>query len=183
MKHFFFIITFLVGLYSTSHAQYEKLEITELNYRSINRDDTIATFHVINSKDICKAKSDKTYYWYKTNTILITTGGFDGWVLDGIYKSSYPNKNLNEWGYFKNGLKCGEWKSWYSSGKIRTIVHWRKGEKSGLSETYYESGNLRQISYYKADKLNGTVTDFDIDGKETKTIYKHGIQYAARASK
>jgi antitoxin component YwqK of YwqJK toxin-antitoxin module len=73
------------------------------------------------------AKSDRFYYWYSSNKIHFSQGGYSGKLLNGLYSEFYPNKNLKEQGTFKNGLKDGAWKSWNEDGTLNQISKWRKG--------------------------------------------------------
>ncbi|HEY2583461.1 MAG TPA: hypothetical protein VGI43_16735 [Mucilaginibacter sp.] len=72
-------------------------------------------------------KSDRFYYWYSSNKIHFSQGGYSGKLLNGLYTEFYPNKNLKEQGAFKKGLKDGAWKSWNEDGTLNQISKWRNG--------------------------------------------------------
>jgi hypothetical protein len=127
------------------------------------------------SKKICP-KENLTYYWYASNKIMETKGGYDGKILNGSYTSFFLSNNLKEKGSFKNGLKNGAWITWYENGKIKEIITWKKGLKSGCNKNNEKNGNLVSEAVYKNDKLNGCQTIY-ADGKITsKKKYSNGIE-------
>jgi antitoxin component YwqK of YwqJK toxin-antitoxin module len=64
-----------------------------------------------------KPREGYTYFWFGSNAIHETQGGFDGKLLHGEYKAFFLDNQLKEWGSFSNGLKTGEWKYWHTNGK------------------------------------------------------------------
>jgi antitoxin component YwqK of YwqJK toxin-antitoxin module len=103
------------------------LETTALGRRVINRQDTVYIFYVKKPEEALKVDRDKTYYWFKSDTIITTTGGYDGWVLNGDYKMFFPGKGMRQSGFFQMGLKDGEWKTWYEDGRLQSVSRWKKG--------------------------------------------------------
>jgi antitoxin component YwqK of YwqJK toxin-antitoxin module len=75
--------------------------------------------------------NDRFYFWYSSNRIHSTQGGYSGRLLNGNYKEFYPGKALKEEGYFKEGLKDGIWKSWNEYGNLVEQYTWKKGLLSG----------------------------------------------------
>ena len=160
MKSFLTLTLVLLSLSILCQAQTdEKIEIKATNRQYIKRKDTIYRFYAILPEQPLKVRPDRIYYWCKSDTILTTAGGYDGRLLDGAFAVFYPDKNLEEQGLFKNGLRSGEWKIWYPGGKLHSIVHWEDGIKVGafteydiqgakLKEGYYKNGNL-----YYPDKV------------------------------
>jgi len=73
------------------------------------------------------AKPNLHYYWYSANIIHETQGGFSGKLLDGLYTTYYPDKNLKEQGRFKKGLKNGLWKTWKEDGSLLSTIDWKHG--------------------------------------------------------
>ena len=71
--------------------------------------------------------SKYNYYWYDANQIHMTQGGFSGKLLDGLYAAYYRNKNLEEQGNFKKGLKTGIWKKWRADGSLESTTQWNHG--------------------------------------------------------
>lgn len=138
-------------------------------------DYTIKTDILSEKKKIC-TNENLTYYWYASNKVMETKGGYDGKILNGSYTSFYLSSNLKEKGSFKNGLKNGEWITWYENGKISEVITWRKGVKVGRYMNSDNNGNLLTEAYYKSDKLNGYQTNYK-NGKITeKKKYKNGIE-------
>ena len=72
-------------------------------------------------------KSDRLYYWYSSNGIHSSQGGYSGKLLNGWYNAYYLNKNLKEQGIFKKGLKDGIWKNWKEDGTLSLVTRWKKG--------------------------------------------------------
>jgi len=74
-----------------------------------------------------KIKNDRYYFWYYSNKIHSTQGGYNGQLLNGHYIAFYPDKNLKEEGSFKKGLKDGEWKNWNPKGDLTNVTTWNEG--------------------------------------------------------
>ncbi len=121
-------------------------------------------------------KEDRTYYWYSSNKIMETEGGYSGKILNGFYTSFFLNGNLKEKGLFKKGLKKGEWITWYDNGKIKEINTWRQGLKAGHSKNFDVNGNMTEEAEYKNGKLNGTQTNYDGGKIIRKKMFKNGIE-------
>ncbi|MBL7893836.1 MAG: hypothetical protein JNK50_00990 [Bacteroidia bacterium] len=159
-----------------SPSQIEAFNIT-VNYS----DYTVKTQILKEGKKI-KTQNDLIYLWYKSNQIIETSGGFDGRLLHGYFKSFYLNNQLKEQGELKYGLKNKEWKYWYSNGQLKEIINWRDGRKSGVYMLYNENGRLMAKSTFKKDKLNGKFFTYDITGKVIDTKeYKNGDEVAISA--
>lgn len=117
-----------------------------------------------------------TYYWYSSNKIIETKGGYDGKVLNGSYTAYYLSKNLKEKGTFKNGLKCSKWTSWNTAGKISEITTWKKGLKNGVYKKYNESGDLIEESNYKNGELNGSKIIYEKGKVVSNKSYQKGVE-------
>lgn len=96
-------------------------------------------------------EQNRLYYWFSSNTIKQTQGGYSGHLLNGPYKEFYLNKNLKEQGEFNKGLKTGVWKSWSPDGILLQQITWKNGIKSGAFALYDEKGHLKQKGNYKND--------------------------------
>lgn len=128
-------------------------------------------------------REELTYYWYASNKIMETTGGYDGKILNGSYTSFYVTGNLKEKGTFRNGIKNGEWITWYETGKMKEINAWRRGIKSSTSKSFDINGDLISDAKYKNGKLNGYQTTY-ISGKViTKRKYKNGVEVIKKEEK
>ncbi|OKS87283.1 toxin-antitoxin system YwqK family antitoxin [Mucilaginibacter polytrichastri] len=143
-----------------------KIRITE-------QDQTIVAEIEPVSGDIA-IQDNKLYFWYSSNGIHTTQGGYSGRVLNGLYTAYYYNKNLKEQGEFKKGLKDGTWKTWNESGKLSKELTWKKGTMDGNFTLYDEAGNLKQTGRYQDNLLEGQSVLY-LGKDSTKTIkYHHG---------
>jgi hypothetical protein len=152
------------------------LVTTALHRHSLLRGDSVYLFYAVHPSKKIKPRSSKLYYWYKGDTILVTEGAFDGWVLNGSYKIFYPNKNIKQSGQFTNGLKTGIWRSWFPDGTLRNIVTWKNGERTGFFEEHHNDGSLSEKGHYRKNQISGIMTEYNSDGKKTKVKYKDGVQ-------
>ena len=75
-----------------------------------------------------KYSGKKTYYWYKSQTIISTKGAASGHLLNGSYKVFYDNQQFAEKGTFINGLKHGKWIFWDPNGEILRTENWFFGK-------------------------------------------------------
>jgi hypothetical protein len=120
-----------------------------------------------------KPREGYTYFWFGSNAIHETQGGFDGKLLHGEYKAFYLNNQLKEWGNFINGRKTGEWRYWNAEGKLIEISEFVNGEKYGKSIFYSTAGKVIRTEEYKHGKLHGSVTSFE-NGSKKVAHYKKG---------
>jgi hypothetical protein len=93
--------------------------------------------------------NDRFYFWYSSNRIHSTQGGYSGRLLNGNYKEFYPSKALKEEGCFKEGLKDGIWKTWNEDGNLAQQYTWKKGLLSGKFIICDEKGYIKQSGKYK----------------------------------
>jgi hypothetical protein len=152
----------------------EELTTTALHRIIIEKTDTVYRFYVTKPDMNLMASTDLTYFWYKPDTILQTHGGYDGFLLNGLYAVFFPNKNLMEKGSFVNGLKVGEWRSWYPNGKLESVFHWKGGMRQGQFIVYSEKSDIIRSGSYKNDLLEGSVFEMSSDNKLEKKEYKKG---------
>lgn len=131
----------------------DKMLHQAFDHRVIYNHDTIYSFYCLQPGRTTKPRPGKMYYWYKRDTILTTIGGYDGDLLNGEYKVSYPDKNLMEYGSFDKGLKTGVWKTWFPGGKPASVINWKNGQKEGAFVTYDPTGKTTSAGHYKADEL------------------------------
>lgn len=134
----------------------------------VNQDDCTIVAYVKPVRGL-PVETDKLYYWFSANKIKSTQGGYSGKLLNGDYRSSYPNKNLKELGYFYKGLKTGIWKSWSQSGKLNEDYTWNFGRKNGIYHKYDSLGRVLEKGKYRNDVLNGKQEI--LVGDSTKTVY------------
>lgn len=147
-------------------------------------DHTVYTEIIENGRRIHPSE-DKYYYWFNSNDIKRTKGGYDGKLLHGMYRDFYLNKNLKEKGFFKKGLKKGKWIGWYPNGEYKEITTWRNGERNGKTQWFNEQGQLIRKGRYKNDLLTGKVHVFH-PGDSVRVIkYKQGepVEESSKSSK
>ncbi|HRO44815.1 MAG TPA: hypothetical protein PLE34_03095 [Agriterribacter sp.] len=139
--------------------------------------DTIYEFYAIKPPKKLRGKPleiEKEYYWFKSDNILISKGGFDGRILHGSYTVFYPNQNLNEKGNFYHGMKDGVWQTWYPNGTIKSTQTWSKGQKEG-NYTFFDMQGKKVKQYtYKRDLLSGYQLEYQNDTLASKILYKEG---------
>jgi hypothetical protein len=143
---------------------------------NVNEKTESMVFSVLNSKKSIKISSQKFYFWYSSNQIKSTQGGYSGKLLDGVYTCFYLNNNLKEKGIFKLGLRDKSWNSWHENGKLSEVSIWNNGFKNGKSFIYNDKGELVKILNYKNSLLNKNQLYYQ-DGKivEQKK-YKMGVE-------
>ncbi len=134
---------------------------------------------VLNSTKTFEAKGDLTYYWYTSNKIMETQGGYDGKILNGAYTCFYLSGNLKEQGAFNKGLKDGKWMKWYENGKIQEITHWTKGVIKGIRKLFNTNGELIKEEKYKHGKLHGYQLMYENGKGIEKRNYKNGVEIKA----
>jgi hypothetical protein len=93
----------------------------------IVQSDKVIQAEIIPVSSMPRAQNNLFYYWYGTNIIHTTEGGYSGQLLNGKYNAYYPNKNLQEQGIFKKGLKDGLWKNWDEQGTLTATYKWKSG--------------------------------------------------------
>ncbi len=153
----------------------ERIEIRSLNRQLIKKKDTVYRFYAVLPDHPVRLYPDRTYYWFHSDTILTTVGGYDGRLLDGTYTVFYPDRNLAIAGEFVDGLRNGEWRSWYPGGVLRSIMHWREGLESGPFIEFSKEGRKLREGQYKKGLLYGKVRQYTDDGQYQTIAYKNGI--------
>lgn len=136
----------------------QKMPDYGINKIHIYLEDKSLLFETIPLKSHPDIVPAKTYYWYGSNTVHQTQGGFSGKLLNGSYKEYYLDKNLKEEGIYKAGLKDGVWKTWTTDGKLVSSLTWSNGVKSGPFALYDETGKLAQSGNYNVGLFNGPIT-------------------------
>lgn len=147
----------------------QKFEIE--NKFHIKQDDKSIVFHVLDVDDsqLKKYHSEKYYYWFKSQKVLVTQGGSSGSLLNGDYESFYKNNQLAEKGLFKKGLKDGTWKFWNQKGILIHQETWSKGSQTGKQLYYNEDGLIQKTIIYKSNQTEIIARDTTIL-KKKKTV-------------
>jgi antitoxin component YwqK of YwqJK toxin-antitoxin module len=110
---------------------------------------TPASVEVDNSKKERQVNITDTYFWFKSNQIIQTVGGYQGQLLNGHYIESYPNGQLKLKGFFCYGQQCGEWKYWNEEGKLQRLENWRNNKLHGKVFYFKENGEVGNVKKYK----------------------------------
>lgn len=118
---------------------------------------------------------NRFYSWFKAGRIIVTEGAFGGYLLDGLYVESYPDKNLYLRGYYINGLKEGDWKSWNVNGTYAAVSSYHDGLRSGNYSTYDSLGTVTEKGRFRNNKLEGTQTKYLASGKQETFRFHRGI--------
>lgn len=176
MRHFFLIL-----LISKSMLAQNRQKGSYTVYLN-NASGSIKAEVVYENKKI-SVQEDLTYYWYTSNKIIETKGGFDGRILDGAYTSFYLSDNLKEKGIFESGVKDDTWKAWYENGRVKEISNWKNGLKHGTSKKYDARGVLLTESNYKNGKLNGYEIIYEGDKPISKKKYDNGEEVLPKVKK
>ena len=176
----FQFLFFLASFPAFAQDTFKEKETYSFTLNTIN---STIKFDVMAKKEFFNANKALTYYWYSTNKILETHGGYEGKLLNGRYACFYLNSNLKEKGKFKKGLKDGEWVYWFENGKIMEVVTWHRGVKSGSFRSYDEIGEPVLEAEYRDGKLNGKMITYQ-RGKISDThIYKNDKEIEPRPKK
>jgi hypothetical protein len=166
----------LVLLYSNALAGNKK----DTYQVYINAPDQSIRASVLTITERSNADEDRTYFWYASNRIMETKGGYDGKLLHGDYASFYLNNNLKEKGLFKNGLKHGKWVEWFSNGKIKEITQWRNGLREGSCTSFNEIGEKVKEERYSNDLLHGTIINYENEKVVSTKKYRKGKEIIPR---
>lgn len=161
-----FILTtnVVMGQYSTKNF---------LSHKVIVNHDKYTVVAYVKPANRIYVESDRLYYWFSTNLIKSTQGGYSGKLLNGPYQEFFLNKNLKELGTFWAGLKVGKWKSWDENGKLKEECYWDSGKRNGTYLKYDSTGRLAEKGKYRNDLLNGKQVTL-IGDSTTVVYYKKG---------
>jgi uncharacterized protein len=116
----------------------------------------------------------KTYYW---NGQLSSESITSLDKKNGASKEYYYDGKLFSEGVYKNDLAFGNWKVYHKNGKIaREGTYKVAGKREGVWKEYHENGNIASEASYKAGKLNGTLTEYDNEGRKiNEKVYKNDV--------
>lgn len=113
-------------------------------------------------------------------------GYIEGDKKHGIWKTFYPNGQLQSEGYYKRGVEHGYFKEYDASGNLTITTKYENGVKIEdakellkleVRKDYYPDGAVKiAASYNKEGKLEGVRREFTEDGSiERSFIFKNGI--------
>lgn len=157
MTHYFLPLLIGFCLFFSISLSAQKIHLSRNSYavNINNMDETVKAFVLSETRKI-KVKDNLIYFWTSSNTIMQTSGGYDGKLLHGHYVSCFLNNNLKEEGEFYRGVKSGKWKAWYPNGKIKEIENWKNGLRNGPCKSYNEAEELLVENNFRKGKLNVT---------------------------
>jgi antitoxin component YwqK of YwqJK toxin-antitoxin module len=173
----------ILFLFISSVAIAQKIPDYGFNKVRISAEDKTIQAELKPVKSDPDIETDRLYYWYSSNIIHTTQGGFSGKLLNGKYTEYYLNKNLKEQGAFIKGLKDGIWTNWDENGIITQFYTWKKGVKDGEFNLYNERGKLRQTGSYDNNLLDGKIKTYSETGSSTVIVYNDGIVVKNEPSK
>lgn len=90
---------------------------------------------------------------------------FKDGVLNGPFKTYYPNGTLSGEVVYKNNKCTSSERQYYESGKLHFERDCTEGEFSGYLREYYESGQLAAKIPVKQGKANGIAYHYDERGR------------------
>lgn len=170
MRTFLLALFFVGSVNVTMGQKYEKYYLTHKVI--VNEVDRTIVAYVEPVKQV-SLDTDKRYYWFSSDQINSTQGGFSGKLLNGRYEEFYANKNLKEKGHLDKGLKTGIWKRWDEKGKLKDDYTWNLGSLNGIYHKYDSVGKVLETGKYKNDLLNGK--QYTYAGTAVKELrYKDG---------
>lgn len=149
----------------------------------LNKENMSIKAEVLKKQSTFTADKDVNYYWYASNNIVETQGGYDGKLLHGAYSSFYLSNKLREKGKFRKGLKQGEWINWYENGKIQEVSNWKSGRKCSSYQLYNEYGDLMLKAHFKRGKLHGKMFSYDGKSLISEKKYRNGKEVVKKVKK
>lgn len=72
--------------------------------------------------------------------------------LEGENTFYYPTGQVEEKGFYKNGLATGRWQGFHKNGKLFAEVNIVEGKREGERKTYRQDGTLDKIEIYRNGK-------------------------------
>lgn len=139
------LLIFSVIIFSARAQQFPEYGLDKIRINDTAKT-IVAEIYPVNGK--LKTNPNLFYYWYSTNLIHTTQGGYSGRLLNGQYSEYYLNKNLKQEGVFKKGLRDGAWKKWNEDGTLKEVVNW----KDGLIDGGDQSTLLQKVNIFKKKK-------------------------------
>ena len=167
MKKYF--LSILICFFSLhNYAQFSRTKNTYVV--NVSAPGQLIRAEVLDEKSNIKPKERLRYFWYGSNKITETQGGYDGKLLHGQYTAFYFSNNLREKGEIRNGLKSNQWMFWYENGNVKEITTWKKGLQHGPYKTFDETGKKTLEAKFRRGMLHGHVIKYE-DGKMISDQY------------
>lgn len=97
---------------------------------------------------------------------------------NGVFKEYYDDEQLKSEINYKNGLREGPFTEWFDNGRwvVKPISLGPVGEQVADSERVLEGQTKKSEGVYQNDSLQGTVKEYDINGRTVSTTnYVNGV--------
>ena len=101
--------------------------------------------------------------------ILLSEESYISGVKNGASKTFYPDGNITEVIYFRDGKKEGEWIQYFDDGQVKFRGAYVNDEKEGPFTVYYPGGKINISGAYKAGHMDGTWTFYEENGEVGRT--------------
>ncbi|MBD1363815.1 hypothetical protein IDJ77_08325 [Mucilaginibacter sp. ZT4R22] len=177
----YFLIVFLSTILWLNGFAQEIPETVPTKVR-INGADRNLVFEVKATAGHIITDTELNYYWYASNAVHNTRGGYSGKLLNGEYAVFFPGGSLKEQGGFKNGLTDGVWKSWTDQGLLISFITWAKGRKWGAFTTYDAAGKIVQQGNYINNLLDGELRNYISADSVQYLYYRNGVPVSKKPS-
>lgn len=165
------ILMLLVFSCSTNHKLLsDNYQNDFLKKRVVKKENSREVFTI--SHKTPNPKSNKPYYWFKNGNIHMSTGNYEGFLINDVYAKFNIQSGLLEKGAFKKGLKTGVWTTWHNNGHRATVTRYKKGIKSGRYVVYDTLGVALVSGKFKKNVKHGTW--INVVKKDTLN-YKEGV--------
>lgn len=130
---------------------------------------------LLREEDYFQGRRDGSYTEYTRTGEIIASGTFADGERNGAWKVT-TGDNTEE-GEYLLGLMNGEWKSYYPDGKLRFKGQYRQGNPDGRHILYYENGRMKEDRYYRNGLRTRTWKKYDELGEVILTItYRDDIE-------
>ncbi len=173
----------------------EVIQNEKYTFPTYDKNGAFSTYFM--SKDDEIKLSEGTYVHNKTHGLFrawnLTRKGkyflkqeinYDMNVMNGPYKTFYPNGTINELIIYIKGKKHGEYIRRYENNIIMQKCTYVHGKINGPFESYYPNGNKDIVCSYLYGKLHGDYYKYNVSGVlKNSLIYNNGnIQSAIKIS-
>lgn len=84
---------------------------------------------------------------------------------NGEYKNRYKNGQLQEQGFYKNGLLVGEYKNWWYNGRISAHLFYNKGKIIDITKYVENVNDINEHEYFHLQLVFGYFPIIKFDTK------------------
>jgi len=120
------------------------------------------------------SNNNKVEYTYYDSGIVKTKKVYNSVndTLNYYLESYYPNGNVFQSGYFKNGKTEGLVKQFSEKGNLKIMTPFIQGEKNGSQINYNEEGGIESQYYFEDDTVLLMYNYIDDKGIKIYTVYE-----------